>query len=626
MLDYVPGIVALYDVKSGTYSYVSDAIDKILGYAPTEFLQEGATLAVPFLHPDDALSVQQKIQAFADKATQTSTAFNRQRTATGLEFRMRHASGKWVWLHAEANVYDQATDGSVEQLILIMIDITERKKTEQQLLLESEQLEASVEQHTERLELALEASQMGTWEWNVETGALIWSPEMMKLYGIDPKKGEITIEKFFAALHPDDRAMKQKVLEHAAQTGESYQVEHRCVWPDGSVHWILGRGKAFMKNGQAYRMIGTAMNVDERKTTEAALEASQLRYKTLFDSTLLGIATADFTGRIYEANDKWLAIMGYTEKDLTKSTLDLTKMTPSEYEPIDAQKLEDLKLKGEARPWEKEYFRKDKSRVPVLTGVVSIPKTADLCLVVVLDISERQRLIALNKAKDEFISIASHQLRTPATIVKQYTSMLIGNYAGKLTPEQLKFAEAVYDSNERQLKIVDDLLHVARIDTGTIKLSKKTTDLVKLVESAIKGQQISTKPRKQKTTFKHPTGPVSVRMDGGMMVMAIENLLDNASKYSLNGTQITVTLRQDPRYVSVDIKDQGVGIDKKDLGKLYLKFSRLDNPLSISAGGNGLGLYWVKRVVEAHGGSIDVTSKLKKGTTFTLKLPCVQKV
>lgn len=619
-------MVAVYNVRTGEYVFVNNAVYKILGYRPSDFICGGLKFSSSLIHPKDVSRVTEKNQQALDEANKSLLDYGNHEPVISFEYRVRHASGKWVWLHTEGSVYDRTSEGSAEHVLNISIDITERKKTEEKLPRIRKDLEARVKKHTERLELALEASKMGTWEWDVETGALIWSPEMMKLYGIDPKYGNITIEKFFGALHPDDRAMKQRVLEHATETGEPYQVEHRCVWPDGSMHWILGQGKAFMKNGKAHRMIGTAMNVDERKVTEAALEASQLRYKTLFNSTILGIFIIDLGGRIYEANDKWLAIMGYSKKDLAKGKLRWDTMTPPEYRTTEKEKIQDLKSSGEATPWEKEYFRKDKSRIPVLVGMVRIPKTPDLCVGIVSDITERQRLIALNEAKDEFISIASHQLRTPATSVKQYTGMLLAGYVGELTNKQFQLVQTAYNSNERQLNIIDELLQVAQVDSGTIKLNKSRCDIVKLVKTAIEDSKISIQKRKQKMIiFSHAQPQLLVSIDADMMLMAIENLLDNASKYSEKDTQISLFLQQTKQHIILKIKDQGVGIADKDLIKLYQKFSRLDNPFSVSAGGTGLGLYWVKRVIDAHDGSIDLVSKLNQGTTFTIKLPINKK-
>ncbi len=111
------------------------------------------------------------------------------------------------------------------------------------------------------------------------------------------------------------------------------------------------------------------------------------------------------------------------------------------------------------------------------------------------------------------------------------------------------------------------------------------------------------------------------RIDPKLMLMVLENILDNAGKYSQAGGEITVTITQDADYTVISIKDNGIGIRKSDYQKLFKKFSRIDNPLSIAVRGTGLGLYWAKKIIDLHAGSIEVTSKLNKGSTFRMETP-----
>ncbi len=236
-------------------------------------------------------------------------------------------------------------------------------------------------------------------------------------------------------------------------------------------------------------------------------------------------------------------------------------------------------------------------------------------------ITQRDQLQGLNDAKDEFISLASHQLRTPATVVKQYVGMLTNDYAGKITNEQRRMLDVAYQSNEWQLEIIEDLLRVARVDDGKVYLEKSTCDVGKQTKAAIKGQAILFKSRGQKVTLIEPKQPVMAFIDQKLMLMVLENILDNAGKYSKGNSTITVDVSQDNTDAMVSIKDKGVGIHKKDFGKLFKKFSRIDNPLSVSVRGTGLGLYWAKKIVDLHEGSIEVKSQLNKGSAFVVKVP-----
>ncbi len=236
-------------------------------------------------------------------------------------------------------------------------------------------------------------------------------------------------------------------------------------------------------------------------------------------------------------------------------------------------------------------------------------------------INQRDKLKGLGDAKDEFIHMASHQLRTPATAVKQYIGMLMQGYGGKLSKLQTEMLATAYESNERQLEIIEDLLRVAKVDEGKVYLVKSSYDVVRQLEDVIRDQLATFESRGQSIILNKPDTKVSANFDKKMMRMVLENLLDNASKYSYKDERITVELTQNNKHTIIAIKDKGVGISKEDQSKLFQRFSRIDNPLSLSVTGTGLGLYWAKKIIDLHEGSMDVVSKVSHGSTFTIKLP-----
>lgn len=235
-------------------------------------------------------------------------------------------------------------------------------------------------------------------------------------------------------------------------------------------------------------------------------------------------------------------------------------------------------------------------------------------------------LLDLNRSKDEFISIASHQLRTPATAVKQYVGMLLEGFAGDIPDQQRKLLQRAYESNERQLKIVTDLLKVAQVDAGKIMLRKSLTSIGTVIDEVCRDLNGVFAARDQQLVFKSPKTEIIANVDSASIRMVLENIIDNASKYSESDTKVVITAESDKDCVVIDIKDEGVGIDPETASKLFEKFSRLDNSLSTKVGGTGLGLYWAKKIIDQHGGDIEYTPNRKQGTTFTVKLPKNDKV
>lgn len=234
---------------------------------------------------------------------------------------------------------------------------------------------------------------------------------------------------------------------------------------------------------------------------------------------------------------------------------------------------------------------------------------------------QRAELIVLNKAKDDFISLASHQLRTPATGVKQYIGVVLEGYAGEITPQQRAFLEQANESNERQITIINDLLKVAKVDAGKVNIIKQPTDAVELIRSIVQEQASLFAARQQTVIFKPVQKKLIADFDAGTIRMVLENIIDNAGKYTPPHKTIEIQLSKNYGNLEIMVKDQGVGIAADDIDKIFLKFSRLPNSLSVKVGGSGLGLYWAKKIIDLHGGSITVNSAADKGTIFTVRLP-----
>lgn len=237
---------------------------------------------------------------------------------------------------------------------------------------------------------------------------------------------------------------------------------------------------------------------------------------------------------------------------------------------------------------------------------------------------QNEDLRALNRTKDEFIALTSHQLRTPATGTKQYLGMLLDGYAEPLGPRQRSYLQSAYDCNERQLRVVDDILRVAQVDLDKVILRKQATNLGQFLRQLLDEQSNKFERRDHVVNFQQAATTITADIDRDRLRMALDNIVDNADKYTEPGKRIELRLKDEGSVAVIEIEDEGVGIARRDFSKLFQKFSRIDNPLSIEVGGSGLGLYWAKRIIDMHGGSIEVRSRLDKGTVFVVRLPIVR--
>ena len=238
-------------------------------------------------------------------------------------------------------------------------------------------------------------------------------------------------------------------------------------------------------------------------------------------------------------------------------------------------------------------------------------------------LKQQQRVLeALNTSKDEFVSLASHQLRTPATIIKQLLGVLLQGYVGALTPEHYKVIQKAYASNERQLSIVNSLLKVAQLDAGKVVLKKTLTDVPRFISGITEEQAKIANEREQSFHVEiKDSAHIETMLDQENIRMAIENIIDNASKYTPIGGSLYVTVDTYRDQLRVAIKDTGVGIAHNDMDKLFRRFSRISSDLPHNVSGSGLGLYWANKIIELHDGSIEVLSEVDQGSTFTINLP-----
>ena len=234
---------------------------------------------------------------------------------------------------------------------------------------------------------------------------------------------------------------------------------------------------------------------------------------------------------------------------------------------------------------------------------------------------QQQKDKEVNLAKDELLSLASHQMRTPATGVKQYLGMVLQGFAGEINDSQKLLLDKAYTSNERQLHVINQILHLAKLESGRIVLAKHSTDISELLRDIVDEQRDEINAHGHKLILKVPKKKILLYIDSHMIRMAIENILTNAIKYTLEAGTIKVRLTHTANHVKICIKDSGIGIDQKQFGEIFKQFTRLYDEQTEKVSGTGVGLYLADQLVRLHSGSLLVESAPNKGSEFTIVLP-----
>lgn len=235
--------------------------------------------------------------------------------------------------------------------------------------------------------------------------------------------------------------------------------------------------------------------------------------------------------------------------------------------------------------------------------------------------ASNMKLQKLDQAKDEFVSMASHQLRTPLTSVKGYISMVLEGDAGEITPMQQKLLSEAFASSERMVHLINDFLNVSRLQTGKFMLDVRPIDLAKVVRQEVDSLESTAKARNLKITYRPPSRLPILYIDEGKVRQVIMNFLDNAIYYSREHTAIAVKLSIDAGEVLLEVHDTGIGVPEAEQTHLFSKFFRATNARKQRPDGTGVGLYLAKRVITAHGGTMVFSSVEGEGSVFGFRLP-----
>lgn len=478
------------------------------------------------------------------------------------------------------------------------------------------------------------------------------NPASLKMYG--HTHTEILRLKGTNLIHPDDIANFHKIIR-SATTKNTYRSTAKHLRKDGTTLIVEMSATVITYKGEPHVMTMVRDITDQRQSQEE-LNYTNLLLQTVTDNASLGLFMMDDQQHCTFMNIAAEKIIGYSFAEVQKMNKPLhdiihhTHPDGSHYPmadcPIDRalpqknrQVGEDIFVRPDGTFYPVRFTASPiiKAKKPVGT-IIEIEDLTELlksqdaytkvskrseeleAIAAVLR-EQREQLLALSQSKDEFISLASHQLRTPATAVKQYVAMAIDGYAGDISPQLRRILESAYASNERQLTIVNDLLKVAQIDAGKVALKKEEFNGIDLIAAILQDDASKFAERDQNVSYVHPQEPIKLIADKNRLRMVIENIIDNASKYTPSGKSIKVAIRQSKSSVRISIKDDGVGMTAADVDKIFQKFVRIENPLSTKVGGTGLGLYWAERIIALHGGKIIVKSELGKGSTFTICLP-----
>ncbi|EFH84359.1 PAS domain S-box protein [Ktedonobacter racemifer] len=375
-------------------------------------------------------------------------------------------------------------------------------------------------------------------------------------------------------------------------------------------------------------------DISERKQIEEALRESEARFRLLMESNIIGIITTDRNGNILEANAAFLSLLGYTQEDLATGQMKWDIITTPQTRARDTETIEEALRTGVAQPYEIEYLTKSGKRVPALIGRALFRREGSppLFLCFVLDQTYRKEA---EKQKDLFLGITGHELRTPLAALRGTLQLIerrlrrFINKTDNLTPEMVSFFEGIQKNLANgvrqvdvQTRLINDLLDVSRITSGTLKLSLQRCDLVPIIRETVEDLRLVTPERQLLLELPEDT-PVNVLVDQNRISQVITNYVTNAIRYSSSDQPVHIGLAVQENMARVWVRDHGPGLSKEAQEKVWRCFHQVKEvPVqSGSEKGLGLGLYICQILIEQHHGEVDVESTPGKGSTFWFSLP-----
>ena len=472
-----------------------------------------------------------------------------------------------------------------------------------------------------RLEYASRLSNVGFWYCDLPFDVLEWDNQVKEHFFLPPS-AKVTIEDFYARIHPDDRERTRAAIDASISSREAYDIVYRTMHPlTGEVKSIRALGGTdYASDGSPIHFDGLTVDVTAEKLAEERIAESEARYRGVITNMDEAFSLFDRDFNIIEVNDAACQLVGIAPSQFVGRNH--WQQFPGTYESPLGQMYRQVLLDGQPRFLEHRYLFEDGRAVwyevrafKVGAGVAALFR----------DVTERVEMIealkGADKRKDEFLAMLAHELRNPLAPI-----MTAGEILARMAPSHAPIAAAtsvIRRQAKHMTRLIDDLLDVARVTQGRIHLQKQAIDIDEVVAQAVEICEPQRQAKQQRLIMSaEKTSPLYVQGDTARLVQCVANILANAIKYTDPQGEIKVSIRAREAVVLIEVADSGSGIAPELLPRIFELFVQSQRTLDRSQGGLGVGLAIVKRLIEMHDGRVRASSRGEGlGSTFEIELP-----
>lgn len=545
----------------------------------------------------------------------------------------------------EVRQFNQTLEDQVQRRTAQLQDANQRIET----LLEQErrdratlqQAKDDLQDTAERLNLALSAAQMGSWDWRLDSDTQIWSPQSERIMGVEPGTTPPTAATWAERVHPDDLPTIQGLLHEAIATQAEFAGQYRLRWPDGTWRWISTYGRVVdTSDGHSQRIVGVMQDITTAKQAELALQASETRFRAVFEQAAVGMARVNLQGQWIQVNQKLCSILGYPPDELIDRHIQ--DITYEGDRPQDDYYYQQL-MSGERTScqFEKRFLHKDGHPLwTLVTSSVENDTAAEpsAFIVILEDIEDRkaaqqellQRADELvntnlvlahtttlleqrNAELDQFAYVASHDLKAPLRAISNLAEWIGEDLGNRLPPENQRQLELLRSRADRMEALINGLLEYSRV-------GRRQRTMVAIDLNALLADVVDSLDPPQSFLVDVPTDLPTIYSHQTALGQVFANLINNAIKHHhRNQGTVRVSWRDRGKWLEFAVTDDGPGIAPQYHDKIFTIFQTLKARDDFES--TGVGLAVVKKIIETEKGRVWIISAVGSGTTICFTWP-----
>ncbi|MDR2367911.1 MAG: PAS domain-containing protein [Deltaproteobacteria bacterium] len=568
-----------------------------------------------------------------------------------IELRLRQRSSEdYHFYKIAAEVVHRDELGNPLKILGMLENVQERCMTQQALelaLAEKDKTAKDLILERERLSAVIEAADLGTWDWQIQTGQVVYNRRWAETIGYDLSEIKGTVETWENALLPEDLEMANKAVEdHCNGLTSRYVSDFRMRHRNGSLIWAQDRGRVveYDKNGKALRLMGVMLDVTKLKHTEQTLEEKNDQLELIFNAARIGAWDWDVAQGVINFNSVYLDMLGYTPDEITGTIEEWESFVhPDELEATNAAL--ERALSGEDDMYAKEIRMRHKDGHYVWTYDFGRVVTRDENGVAQrmigghFDFDEKKKMefefdqmqrhereLKLSRdlaeestrAKSEFLANMSHEIRTPMNAIIGLTHLVLET---DLSPQQYDYISRTQVAAENLLRIINDILDFSKIEAGKLEMEETEFNLGELLNAMVDILGVQAKEKGLEFLLDlSPDVPQGLWGDPVRLGQILNNLVSNALKFTSEGrVAVAVSLAEKSdreTMLRFEVADTGIGMSPEQKSGLFTPFTQADTSTTRKYGGTGLGLTISKRLSEMMGGEIWCQSQLGRGSSF----------